>query len=143
MATAEEIKLVMDILDQNGPHDALEHFKHARMGMIAVLKLLNESSGEITSKMICDGIHASSARIATLLQKMEARGLVVKSSTERDSRLTIVSLTKEGETKIKEFKKQFVDTIKIMIEEIGIEEIERMSKTLNRIREIMEETKPL
>ncbi len=133
MAKPEEIEKALSLFETYKPSHCFEEMQKTDMGMFAVLKYLNEQEEPVKSKDISDDMRVSSARMAILLKKLEAKNLIKKSPSQKDKRITLVELTEQGfsiEQKIKNHVYQMVEHI---VDEIGVEELEQTFINLQKM----------
>ena len=96
MATKEQVDKVFAAVEDSKPKDLSKITNETMSGIGAVLRFLYESDRDITAGQISSFMNVSTARVAALLKKMEARGLIVKSTGENDARTTVVRLSSKG-----------------------------------------------
>ncbi len=140
MATKEDIDLVLKLFHENRPQHAFDEMKRGDSGILAVLKFLHFSPGEVRSKDISNSMHISSARMAVILKNMEKKNLITKSTSTTDARSTIITLTETGQKTAEYFQSQIINAIECIVDEFGIEHLYEMFRDMNRIKEIMEES---
>lgn len=61
-----------------------------------VLGYLGDSFSPVSPKEICDAMNVSSARVATILNQLEAKGMVRRKPNLNDGRYTVVELLPAG-----------------------------------------------
>lgn len=84
-----------------------------------VLNYLAMQEGGVTPKQISVEMNVSTARIATLLNQLEEKGLVLRSDDPADNRRTIVRLTERGMEHIEEKRKGVLHYTAEMLETLG------------------------
>ena len=85
-------------------------------------KILDKNNEECYSKDICLESGLSSARVAVLLKKMEAKDLIKKSDSKDDGSFTIIRLTSNGRKEIEKMRNESLKRANKVIEKVGIEE---------------------
>ena len=95
MDEQEVIKIIQQF-KETYPKDFFKILDKNACGICFVLNYLSSHNGECYSKDICLESGLSSARVAVLLKKMEARDLIKKSDSADDGRFTIIRLTSNG-----------------------------------------------
>ena len=138
MATKEEIQKFMNMMDQMHPIREFSKIDATKAGIGAVMRFLDESGKPVTAGEISEQIHVSTARVAVLLKKMEAKGLIIRKSHDRDARITMVFLTEEGEKIIREIHQNMRKNVERMIDQIGAERLETAFTVMQEIRGILE-----
>lgn len=119
MAQKEQIELVLSRMKQARPAEFFKCMDETQAGIGAVLRLLYESSGTVTAGKISDVLKVSTARVAVLLKKMSAKGLITKERGVLDARTTVVSLTPVGEQVIGELLDQLYRQVGLAIDTVG------------------------
>lgn len=138
MATEEEIQKFMDMMDQMHPIQDFNKIDATKAGIGAVMRFLDESGRPVTAGEISEQLHVSTARVAVLLKKMEAKGFIVRKSHDRDARITMVCLTEEGEKIIRKIHQGMKKNVEKMIDQIGTERLETAFTVMQEIRVILE-----
>ncbi len=139
MASREDVERAMNLMNKNRPEKTFRGIDNHDMGLFAVMKFLQQATEEVHSKDISQALQISSARMAILLKKLEARAFIKKTNSKTDARVVIVSLEEQGWQFIKSSEEKFYALTEKILDEIGIEEIERSFITLNKIKEIVHE----
>ncbi len=124
MATREEIDQVFRRLEQIKPSFLFKRADEVQAGIGAVLKLLYESSQPVTAGNISDELNVSTARVAVLIRKMAAKGLVTKEHGLLDARVTYVKLTELGEKTICEMREDLDQVLGSVIDAVGLERLQ-------------------
>ena len=90
-----------------------------KAGIGAVLRLLNDARETVTAGRISEILGVSTARVAVLLKKMEAKGLITKERDSADARITVVRLTELGGDKIAQMHSEMYRQIGHIIDVVG------------------------
>ena len=143
MATKQEISKMIDLLECNKRNESFAKLQHIKQGMEGVLRILSNNDKPIKSKEISDELCISTARMAVLLKKMEHKGLITKETSISDARNTMVSLTKAGKKEITSIKEGFLKVASKIHDEIGYENMEMVFSVLDKIDEIIANTKEI
>ncbi len=118
-------------------------FTGAESGMGFILVYMTHYVKEVTQTELASKMNVSKARITSLIQKMEEKGLVKRETSKNDERINIISLTEKG---LKEGERMVKYSLKIvmqLIDEIGTEEIDRFLVTLFKIKDILQDVNPV
>lgn len=91
-------------------------------GEIYVLDLLLNSSGPIYPKDLSKKMEVSTARIAAILNQMEAKGWVQRTPDPGSTKQTLVILTEDGRAHIQEKREDILLAIERMLDRIGDED---------------------
>ena len=139
MATEQQIEKFLIMMEKSKPDKLLEAFDEVEAGIGAVLKILYERNEPVTAGMLSDQLGVSTARVAVLIKKMTAKGLIEKEHPESDARVTIVQLTEPGKSTIEAMRDEYRGRISKLIDTLGEEKLSEYIELSNEIREIMEE----
>lgn len=124
MATREEIERIAESLPQVQPTNFFKIVNDSRAGIGFALRLLYSSpSGRLTAGEISEAMCVSTARVAVLLKKMEAKGLVVKEHDSRDARVRVVFLSEHGRAVAERMRENMLHDIELLIDRIGLERL--------------------
>lgn len=136
MATDKQISNILRQMMSAHPTEFFKHMDDTRAGIGAVLRLLYTVDTPVTAGMISEQLGVSTARVAVLLKKMDAKGLITKEKDPIDARVTIVKLTDFGRETIERMWEEVKSQVGKVIDEIGedrlLEYIE-ISKEIGRI----------
>lgn len=127
----------------------MEEFKHCRpqiffkkisdveRGTHFVLGYLANHTDDIISSNISNALNVSTARMAKLLNNMEKKGLITKSTSPTDARKTIVNLTSKGKSIANRHKELLVEITMKMIDEVGYEELKEFVRISYKMKNAM------
>lgn len=93
----------------------------------------------VIPKDICHESGLSSARVAVLLKKMEAKDLIRKSDSKDDGRFTIIRLTSNGKKEIERMQNESLKRANKVIEKVGIEDIKEFMRISKKITQAIKE----
>lgn len=137
MATAEQIKLLMELLREAGPADYFKTLDQRQMGMEAILHMLLESGETVTAGSISEEMNVSTARVAVLLRKMAEKGLVTKETDTVDARVTVVRLTEAGRKTAEEKRSMAFRQMGAVIDRVGMDRMLEFAAVLKEIKAVM------
>ncbi len=143
MANKDDVLRALDMLHQNRPQKVFGEIQKNEMGVFAVIKYLNDAEGDVNSAEISKALGISSARMAVLMRKLEAKGFIIKSQSKTDARSSTVKLSENGKTLAENIKTQMFKAVEKIIDEFGIDELKNLLEKLNTIKTIMEEFAPM
>lgn len=124
MATDQQIEYVLRHLQTDHPSALFQRMRDTGAGLAAVLRILEEAPGEVTSGQISEAMQVSTARVAVLLKKMAARGLIAKYADPRDARVTMVRLSPAGKDLVRQMKQDLYTQVGSVIDRLGMEKIQ-------------------
>lgn len=136
MATQKQIEYVLENLQ--GIHSAtfFKNLSKKNAGIHAVLCMLYESSGDITAGDISDYMNVSTARVAALLKKMSAKGLIIKDIDINDARIKIIRLSPLGIEIVSKMKADLYSQIGTVIDKLGMEKMMDFISISNEIKSV-------
>lgn len=142
MATLEQIEALMEQLKKAPPAECFQNFDMSTAGIRAILKILNETDSKVTAGDLSGYMKVSTARIAVLLKKMEAKGLIEKEHDSADGRVVVVKLTDKGQEIANKFKEDLYNHIGEMIDKIGMDRMLEFAAISNEIQSLMKKSHP-
>ncbi len=142
MTQRDDVLYALELVHKNRPNEVFDEMNKSEVGFFAVIKYLYESSIDVTSADICKHLKISSARMAVLIKKLEKKGLVVKINSDKDARIKVLKLSKKGTEFAHKMKAHMYETMKKIIDEFGLDEIEELFSKLSRLKCIMKENLP-
>ncbi len=142
MATREEIEKIALLLDESHPSKFVKKHNETNAGIGAVLRFLFDSDRPMTAGSISQFMNVSTARVAVLLNKMEARGLVCRQAGTEDARTVVVSLTPLGIEKETRLRESLYRDIGILIDTIGMDRLIEYTNISREIRSVMKGPPP-
>lgn len=117
-----------------------EHFHNIDMsttGIRAILKYMNGTDEKITAGKISEHMGVSSARVAVLLKKMVAKGLIEKENDPSDGRIVVVRLSEHGKQTADKMRDNIRLCIGLLIDEVGMEKMLEFAEISNEIHSVM------
>ena len=142
MATIEEVEYVFKRLNETRPMELNDRLSEIHFGIGAVLKILDESGGAVTCGEIAKKMNVSTARVAVLLKKLEAKGLIQRQSAKSDARIVYISMSSKGKDMVDGLKDMMNQHISRIIDEIGMEKLKTFLDLSDEIKEIAHATRP-
>ena len=142
MASTEQIEILMEQLKKAPPAECFQKFYMSTAGVRAILKILNETDGRLTAGDLSEYMRVSTARIAVLLKKMEAKGLIEKEHDLADGRVVVVKLSNQGKELADKFKANLYAHIGEMIDKIGMSRMLEFAAVSNEIQSLMKKSHP-
>ena len=140
MATTEQIETLMEQLKKAPPAECFQNFDMSTAGIRAILKILNETDSRVTAGDLSEYMNVSTARIAALLKKMEAKGLIEKEHDLADGRVVVVNLSNQGKELADKFKANLYAHIGEMIDKIGMDRMLEFAAVSNEIQSLMKKS---
>lgn len=95
-------------------------------GMFVVLRIIRDSEQSVGTCEVARQMNVSTARVATALNTLERKGLVVRSCAETDGRKVQLALTDVGQKTLAEREAQISQTVSQLIGKLTEEEAESL-----------------
>ena len=137
MANRETVEMILKKMEGSNPVDFFKSVNELQMGIGAVLQILQKSKGVVTAGQISEEMGVSTARVAVLLKKMAAKGLITKEKGVMDGWVTIVRLTESGENIASKMRHEMWVQVEKIIDSIGEERVLEFIEISNEIRNIV------
>ncbi len=142
MAKREDVLTAMHLFETTRPQRAFEEMSKQAMGSFAVLRYLSETDGDITSATISKALNISSARMAVLLKKLDAKELITRAHSPNDARAIALKLSAKGEAFVDMQNDRMYDITEKIVDELGLDEIKKLLKNLTKMKKIIAENLP-
>ena len=105
-------------------------------GEFGALGFLSKNK-EVNSKDLSEFLEVSTARVASILNSLEHKKLIVRENDSDDKRKTLVNITDDGEKLTHDMKEEISKRIKYVVEEIGTDKFEEYLDLTIQIGEIL------
>lgn len=138
MATQEDIERLFALFCEAHPQDSLREMDKTSAGQGAVLRYLASVEEPVTSGQIAQALGGSTARMAVLLKKLEAKGLISRTPGENDARTTVVRLSQAGWEKVNVVQRDIYQILGTLIDELGLGRMLAFAETAKEICVICE-----
>ncbi|MDR1954767.1 MAG: MarR family transcriptional regulator [Candidatus Methanoplasma sp.] len=106
-------------------------------GEFFILQCIRERQGKTDPSHIRDTIGVSSARVATILNSLESKGLITREIDVDDRRKIIVTLTQKGADQVEVWRKEQTERIKDFLMLLGEEDAKELVRILGRSAEVL------
>jgi MarR family transcriptional regulator, 2-MHQ and catechol-resistance regulon repressor len=112
--------------------------KHNRMphSYYHILKVLNKR-GELPMSEIGRMVYISKSNMTSLIDKLVENGLAERLPDENDRRVINIALTEKGRDMLKDWRKHSNNEIKMNLETLSEEDLERFSDAIKTIKGIL------
>lgn len=140
MATQEQVKVLLAAMHKAPPSEKYQKLDMSSMGIRAILKYLSRENERATAGEISKALGVSTARVAVLLKKMVAKGLLEKKSDPADGRLVVVCLSQQGKDAAEQLRQEIYGLLGSLIDEIGLERMLEFAAVSKEIHEIIKRT---
>lgn len=139
MATREQIEQISTLLQRTLPPPLFRRVNETQAGIGAVLRLLESAGEPVTPGRIAEFMDVSTARVAVLLKKMEAKGLIEKQRHAGDARVTIVRLSPLGLETVLSMKEDMYAKVGAVIDQVGMERLLEFVAIAEEVRRALPE----
>lgn len=133
---AEMLAEQTELLFHNGPQKQIQ--KYAQ-GELFVLRCLDRVSEPLLPSDLSEQVQTSSARIATILNTLEKKELIVREIDPSDRRRILVTLTPEGKEYTETIRKKIQGKMVKLLEKLGEDDAREYIRITKRIIEITQE----
>ena len=140
MATREQIEALLEQLEKAPPSEHFQHIDKNTVGIRAILKYLSETNEKVTAGKISEHLKVSTARVAVLLKKLEAKELIEKEQDTDDGRIVVVKLSEPGKQTAIAARKEVYRFIGEMIDKVGMDKMLEFAAISNEIHSIMKKS---
>lgn len=142
MATKEQIERLMNRFMEARPMDFFKSMNETQAGTGAVLKYLFHSDRCVTAGEISEHMKVSTARVAVILRKMEAKQLIIKGKDVSDGRMTVVTLSDQGRKVAAEIGADIRCKVGLLIDKVGEKRLDEFIEILLDFKEILKDGPP-
>ena len=139
MSNREEAQELLQKMHACRPRHFFGKVDESRRGISFILVYLIKADHEVIAGELARELNVSTARIAALLKTMEKNGLIIRSSSSVDARQTVVRITQAGIDYSEQMKEKLLETIELLIERVGKEELEEFIRISDHIRKALGE----
>ncbi len=138
MATQKEIETLLKAMHKAPPSEHFQRIDKSTVGIRAILKYLSEDEEQATAGEISKRIGVSTARVAVLLKKMDAKGFIEKQGDPTDGRIVLVRLTERGRDTSNRIRSEMFAQLGALIDRLGMERLMQFAEISREIRSVME-----
>lgn len=140
MATQEQIDTLLEQLEKAPPSEQFKSIDKNTAGMRAILRYLSETSETVTAGKISRYMNVSTARVAVLLKKMAANGLIEKENDPADARIVVVRLSEHGAEIARKVRENIHAQVGAMIDKVGMERMMEFAAISKEIHSVIRES---
>lgn len=134
----KEIESLLYRLFISRPKDFFAGVEGLRTGMGGVLWYIDAVGGSAFPADIAKTLGISTARVATILNKIETGNYVSRSDSTEDARKTVVSILPAGKEYLDCLRNRVLGVANGVIEEIGRDDIEKYVSLSEKIKSVSE-----
>lgn len=106
-------------------------------GEIGVLSTLAFDQNPVTAGELSEKLNVTTARIARILNPLESKQYIKRKNDRTDRQKTFVTITKKGKELADSTKKEIMDKIVQVIQEVGYDEIQTYISIVLKIRSVL------
>ncbi|MDR3072763.1 MAG: MarR family transcriptional regulator [Clostridiales Family XIII bacterium] len=115
---ADDLMHNMEAMKNGSPADGIGRFRKGSLFLLHIICHCKNHKN-ISPKEISEAMGTSSARTASLLSKLESKGLIERQMDAVDRRRIQVQITKEGKKKIQNMHHQMKQEVARVLEKMG------------------------
>lgn len=104
-----------------------------------VLMYLNQHGGRVPQRELTEFMRAKPSTVNGILDRMEEKGLVLRTVSDTDARRRLITLTDKGREQQARFVESFLASEEAMVRGFSAEEREMLLRLLDRIVENLKE----
>lgn len=136
----EQVLSIIKKLKENKPAKVFKKVSDdLDSGVRFVLMYLMDSKENVYASSISDIMNISRARVGILLNKMETKGYILKTASDKDARIEVINLTDKGLNRCNEIKDEIAKYISIIVEKVGYDELNHFLDTACKIKSVLKE----
>lgn len=106
-------------------------------GEIGVLSTLAFDQNPVTAGELSEKLNVTTARIARILNSLESKQYIRRKNDRTDRRKIFVTITKKGKELADSTKKEIMDKIVQVIQEVGYDEIQTYISIVLKIKSVL------
>lgn len=133
----EEAKAFLREMCACTPKPLFHKMEEVDRGTGFVLAYLERSDGGVYAGDLAKELKVSTARIAALLNKLEEKGLVERSRSERDARRTVVKITPAGTAYTAGIREQVLEKLELLFDKVGEEDLKEFLRICAKITQAL------
>lgn len=112
-------------------------FSGFNKGELGVLQLLSSKNKSFTSGELSEMLKVSTARVASILNSLEHKSLIVRKMDNIDKRKTLIEITEKGVILTQDIKDKIMKRIDYLIENLGRERFDEYLNLTMSISKIL------
>jgi MarR family transcriptional regulator, organic hydroperoxide resistance regulator len=129
-------KLLKDLWN-NRPNRFNNFLDEFNKGEFGLLNYIYFETKEVSAGMLSEKLKVSTARIASILNSLEAKKLIKRKIGTDDKRKVVVEITAEGKKIIKKYQEEIVNKVSYIISRIGQEKAKQYFDIMLEINSII------
>lgn len=132
-------KLLKDLWD-NRPNRFNNFLDEFNKGEFGLLNYIYFETKEVSAGMLSEKLKVSTARIASILNSLEAKKLIKRKMGTDDKRKVVVEITTEGKEIIKKYQEEVVNKVSYIISKIGQEKAKQYFDIMLEINSVINDS---
>lgn len=132
-------ELLKDLWD-NRPNRFNNFLDEFNKGEFGLLNYIYFETKEVSAGMLSEKLKVSTARIASILNSLEAKKLIKRKIGTDDKRKVVVEITTEGKEIIKKYQEEVVNKVSYIISRIGQEKAKQYFDIMLEINSIINDS---
>ncbi len=132
-------KLLKDLWN-NRPNRFNNFLDEFNKGEFGLLNYIYFETKEVSAGILSEKLKVSTARIASILNSLEAKKLIKRKMGTDDKRKVVVEITTEGKEIIKKYQEEVVNKVSYIISKIGQEKAKQYFDIMLEINSIINDS---
>lgn len=132
-------KLLKDLWD-NRPNRFNNFLDEFNKGEFGLLNYIYFETKEVSAGMLSEKLKVSTARIASILNSLEAKKLIKRKIGTDDKRKVVVEITTKGKEIINKYQEEVVNKVSYIISRIGQEKAKQYFDIMLEINSIINDS---
>ena len=132
-------KLLKDLWD-NRPNRFNNFLDEFNKGEFGLLNYIYFETKEVSAGMLSEKLKVSTARIASILNSLEAKKLIKRKIGTDDKRKVVVEITTKGKEIINKYQEEVVNKVSYIISKIGQEKAKQYFDIMLEINSIINDS---
>ena len=139
MNTEEIAELIFKQLKPTNSNSITEDLNEFSRGEVGVLGYLAFDKNEVTAGELSEKLGVTTARTARTLNSLENKAYIIRKEDKFDKRKTVVAITSKGMELALNNKREIINKITKVINEVGYEDIKKYIEITLKIRKVLDE----
>ena len=139
MSTQDDAKALLAEMCSSMPKSFYSKLELTQRGFGFVLDYLEQADGEVIARDLAKKMNVSTARITTLIKRMEQDGFITRHTSSEDARRIVIEITPAGTSYVEEMREQALSKVESLLDRVGKENLYTFVRISRQIREAMDE----
>lgn len=137
MNSKEILETLFKKIRSNSSHSLTEVLNEFNRGEIGVLSYLAFDKDKVTAGELSKQLNVTTARIASILNSLENKEYIKRKEYSLDKRKTLVLITNKGKKLANNAKREIINKIDKVVEEVGYDKLKEYMRIAQEIRNVL------